>query len=188
MTKQSYYELAHHQIQLNPFPTTEFILDIGGGGEGVIAQLMGNQVIAIDLRRDELEETDNDALKIVMDASDLQFLDASFHMVTAFYTFMYIPIASHQKVFKEVYRVLKPGGRFLVWDGQMPTKPNTEHDIVVMTSTISMPGKTIETGYGCHWPTKALDLDHYLAMGKEHGFSPIKRNGEAGKIFIEFVK
>ena len=32
------------------------ILDIGGGGEGIIGRLYGPQVIAIDYRQDELDE------------------------------------------------------------------------------------------------------------------------------------
>ena len=32
------------------------ILDIGGGGEGVIGRLYGRQVVAIDNRQEELDE------------------------------------------------------------------------------------------------------------------------------------
>jgi 2-polyprenyl-3-methyl-5-hydroxy-6-metoxy-1,4-benzoquinol methylase len=32
------------------------VLDIGGGGEGLISRQAGNNVIAIDLRADELAE------------------------------------------------------------------------------------------------------------------------------------
>jgi hypothetical protein len=45
-------------------------------------------VIAIGGRMDELEETKNDALKIVMDMKELNFLDRTFSTVTAFFTFM----------------------------------------------------------------------------------------------------
>lgn len=188
MTEQSYHELAHHDIRLTALPTTGFILDIGGGGEGVIGSLMGSQVVAIDLRKDELEEADNDSLKIVMDATDLKFLDDSFPTATAFYTLMYMPVDVQEQVFQEVYRVLKPGGHFLAWDGHIPSQHNNDHDVVVITLTIGMPNQTIETGYGCHWPTKELDLNHYLNVGIKQGFTPIKRNMDAGKIFIEFVK
>jgi len=45
-------------------------LDIGGGGEGVIGQMKGKQVIAIDPNRRELEEAADGPLKIVMDARE----------------------------------------------------------------------------------------------------------------------
>ncbi len=58
------------------------ILDIGGGGEGVISRLCGNGVIAIDKRRDELLKSPDIGLKIVMDACNMGFLDCSFDVVT----------------------------------------------------------------------------------------------------------
>ncbi|MHA2027027.1 MAG: class I SAM-dependent methyltransferase, partial [Candidatus Thorarchaeota archaeon] len=67
------------------------ILDVGGGGEGIIGILKGKDVVAIDMRKDELEETTNEALKVVMDARDLKFIDESFTVATIYFTFMYIP-------------------------------------------------------------------------------------------------
>lgn len=52
------------------------ILDVGGGGEGIISRHSGNSVVAIDWRKDELEETEDIGLKIVMDACNMAFLDS----------------------------------------------------------------------------------------------------------------
>ena len=71
------YYLPHHTLELAKLKCEGFILDIGGGGEGVIGKLNGPQVIAIDPSKEELAETQNNALKIVMDASELFFLDNS---------------------------------------------------------------------------------------------------------------
>lgn len=188
MSDQKYYELGNHNIHLEPLPTTGWILDIGGGGEGIIGHLMGKQVIAIDLRKDELEETDNDALKIVMDATNLKFLDASLPMVTAFYSLMYMPIDVQEKVFAEVYRVLEPGGRFLLWDAHIPTRPETDLDIAVINLTVELGGMTGNTGYGCRWPSTELSLEHYAALGKKHGFTVLQETEENGKLFLEYVK
>jgi hypothetical protein len=57
-------------IELSPLETKGFILDIGGGGEGIIGKLNGTQVVAIDTSERELAETKNEALKVVMDATD----------------------------------------------------------------------------------------------------------------------
>lgn len=54
------------------------ILDIGGGGEGVIGRLYTNQVVAIDIRQDELDEAPTGFEKILMDATQLDFKDNSF--------------------------------------------------------------------------------------------------------------
>jgi len=92
-----------YKIDLSNIELKGRILDIGGGGEGVIGQFKGEQVVAIDPNRSELEEAKSTKdLKIVMDAKDLQFLDNTFDTVTAFFTMMYIPIADHKKVFEEM--------------------------------------------------------------------------------------
>ena len=58
------------------------ILDIGGGGEGVIGRLYTNQVVAIDIRQDELDEAPTGFENIMMDATQLDFKYNSFDHIT----------------------------------------------------------------------------------------------------------
>ena len=51
--KAVYFE--RQEVAIPDFAADGFILDIGGGGEGVIGQLKGNQVISIDPYKEELE-------------------------------------------------------------------------------------------------------------------------------------
>jgi SAM-dependent methyltransferase len=102
------------------FQATGYILDIGGGGEGIIGQMKPTQVIAIDLSKRELEEAPAGPLKIVMDATNLKFLDASFDTATAFFSLMYMRPEVQQRVFAEVFRVLTRGGRWIIWDAVIP--------------------------------------------------------------------
>ena len=51
----------------------------------MIGLLKGKQVVAIDSNQDELIEAADGPLKIIMDATRLEFLDDSFNLVTAFY-------------------------------------------------------------------------------------------------------
>ena len=62
---------------------TEPILDLGGGGEGVIGLIYGGQVTAIDNRQEELDEAPKGPVKLVMDAAALAFAGGSFQTVTA---------------------------------------------------------------------------------------------------------
>ena len=82
------YSAETQSIELNPIETDGFILDIGGGGQGIIDKLNGKQVIAIDVNKRELLETQNEALKVVMDATDLKFLPETFDACTYFFSFM----------------------------------------------------------------------------------------------------
>ncbi|UCD06465.1 MAG: methyltransferase domain-containing protein, partial [candidate division WOR-3 bacterium] len=98
--EEEYYAIAKQKIEMTPIETDGYILDIGGGGEGIIGRLNGKQVVAIDTRFDELQETKNDSLKIVMDATDLKFLPSTFDAATSFFSLMYIKKGHHLKVFE----------------------------------------------------------------------------------------
>ena len=111
-------------VELGSIEADGWILALGGGGESVIGQLEGRRVVAIDISRRELEDAPGDALKIVMDARDLQFLDETFDVAASFFTLMYIDGADHRSVFDEVHRVLRPGGRLLIWDAAFGDRPD----------------------------------------------------------------
>ena len=115
-SKDRFFFLEKQDVMVNDFNASRFILDVGGGGEGVIGQLKGKQVVAIDPNRRELEEAADGPLKIVMDAGNMMFLDDAFEVVTSFFTLMYIKGSEHKKIFEEAYRVLESKGRLLIWD------------------------------------------------------------------------
>ena len=110
----SKFETPTTTISIQNFPLDGYLLDAGGGGEGIIGRLKGRVVVSIDPSSEELEEAENDSLEIVMDVRDLDFLDEQFDAVTAFYTTMYIKNEDRNKAFSEMFRVLKPGGHLYI--------------------------------------------------------------------------
>jgi len=79
------YTTKTQTVKLSPIETDGFILDIGGGGEGIVGKLNGGQVVAIDISKRELLETQNEALKVIMDATELKFLPKSIDVCTSFF-------------------------------------------------------------------------------------------------------
>lgn len=121
------------------------ILDIGGGGEGVIGRVYGQKVIAIDNRQEELDEAPDCCQKILMDATDLLFSDEIFDNVTFFYSLMYMTKDTQKRAISEAARVLKQGGRMFIWDSQFPA---AHPDPQIVHLDIHFADKTIHTSYG----------------------------------------
>ncbi|MHA2142817.1 MAG: class I SAM-dependent methyltransferase [Candidatus Thorarchaeota archaeon] len=166
------YQLPHQEVSLSDFPPgEEWILDIGGGGEGIIGRIMGRQVVAIDKKKPELEGTTSDALKLVMDAKELQFLENSFGTVTIFFTLMYMPFEDLDTIFAEIARVLKPGGELLMWDVKVEVPPDIDSKIkyFMVPLTVKLPdGTTDETGYGAY--IRNQDMKSFVTVATAHGF------------------
>lgn len=107
-------------VDLSQLTVPGLVLDVAGGGEGMIGRALGRQVVSIDISRSELEEVSNDALKLVMDAADMSFLDSSFNDATCFFGLMYMPAQLRPRVLAEIFRVLAPGGCLRIWDAEIP--------------------------------------------------------------------
>jgi ubiquinone/menaquinone biosynthesis C-methylase UbiE len=186
-SEEEMFVIDQQSIGLQDFECDGYILDIGGGGEGAIGILKGERVIAIDTRKHELEEAPQGPLKIVMDAKDLQFLDNTFGTVTSFFTLMYVQRIDRKPIIEEVYRVLKPGGNFFIWDVVIPPKSEDKVWFVVPVA-ITVHGRKIETGYGVGWEPREQDLDYYTDLVKTVGFEVVEHTEEDQHFFIHLRK
>ena len=180
-------EFERQPLRVADFPAQGLILDIGGGGEGVIGLIKGEQVVAIDLSRRELAEAPPGPLKLVMDATDLKFIDRSFSTATCFFTFMYMSAEQQAKAMKEAHRVLKPGGRFLVWDVSMPAK-GAQKDVGLFRFRFQLPKEEVQTGYGAFMAAEPHGLKYFIAMAQGAGFEVAAQREEGNTFFLELRK
>jgi SAM-dependent methyltransferase len=189
ISEERIYTFPTLNVVVEDFHASGLILDIGGGGEGVIGQLKHQQVVAIDIVKRELEDAPGKPLlKIVMDARDLKFLDDDFSTATVFFTFMYIDAADHEQVFRELFRVLAPGGRLLIWDVIFPKRLNENKEVALFPLKITLPEKEINTAYGVEWPQEEQGMGHYIALAKKAGFEVITQKEHEGWFFLELMK
>lgn len=101
---------------------------------------------------------------------------------------MYIESEYKEKVFREIYRVLKPEGEFLLWDATIPRYDNGEKDIYAILLSIELDDKVIETGYGGLWPGREQTMELYTSLGRKVGFKVIEENEKGETYFIKFKK
>ena len=184
-----FYVVSQQDLYISDFDSRdEWVLDVGGGGEGIIGMLKGRNVIAIDSLKQELIETNNESLKIVMDAKKLLFLDSTFSYVTAFFTFMYIPIDDFDTIFSELWRVMKPGGKFLVWEPifAIPQQELSKRRAVIFLKIHFPDGKINETGYG--GILRNQNLDSIVKPAQKIGFKVLDKKINDYYFFIKFQK
>lgn len=161
------------------------ILDLGGGGEGVIGRVYGRAVTAIDIRPDELEDAPGDFERICMDARSLEFPDGCFDAVTAFYFLMYLFPEDRGAVFSEAARVLKSGGRMYVWDAAYCSAFPEPH---LVELSIDAAGERIGTTYGVLGEGMCLSRDDVLRRAAEAGLAPAEARAGGGHFYLVFEK
>jgi ubiquinone/menaquinone biosynthesis C-methylase UbiE len=189
MEDNEFYMFDTVELEIKDFETEGFILDIGGGGEGVIGRLKGKDVVAIDNRKEELEETGDGPLKIVMDARDLKFLDNSFCTATLFFSMMYMKNQEdHRKVLSEACRVLKPGGTLHLWDIDLSQRPHTDKEFYIVGLRYRIGDYEAGTRYGMRWPVDCRNVEYYVQLAREAGFHLLSTERKMHTFYLVFAK
>ena len=160
------------------------ILDIGGGGEGIIGRLYPAQVTAIDKYQEELDEAPDGFEKIRMDATQLQFADASFDNVTFFYTLMYMLEEEQRISLNEAVRVLKYGGNIYIWDADIRT---AYPEPFYADLDITLPDALIHTTYAVVKP-EGQTAGSIKKMCLAAGLTLISQKADAGHFCYRFRK
>ena len=96
------------------------VLDLGSGTGAAFDQLLNYETTAIDPDKKMLELNTFEN-KVLGSAENLPFEDNSFDNV--FCCFVWRNVSDTNKALQEVYRVLRPGGRFILLDMTRPKNP-----------------------------------------------------------------
>ncbi len=161
------------------------ILDIGGGGEGIIGRLYKSAVTAVDNMQEELDEAPSCCKKLLMDAAALDFADESFDNVTFFYSLMYMNTDVKAKAIEEACRVLKTGGSLTIWDVEFesayPDAFSVELDII-------LPEENVCTEYGIIGTDVAQSAESIISMCCECELNPLEHEENGGHFHIVLKK
>lgn len=160
------------------------ILDIGGGGEGIIGRLYREQVTAIDNRREELDEAPDGFQKVLMDASKLEYADGSFDHVTFFYTLMYMSEETQHRALHEAARVLKKGGSLHIWDCEIRSAYPEPFCVQV---AVCLPDERVSTTYGII-KQDTQSFSTILKSCSEAGLVPVETCEDSGHFYLRCGK
>lgn len=163
---------------------TGSILDVGGGGEGVIGRLYGPSVIIIDHCQEELDEAPCSCPKLLMDAASLAFADASFENVTFFYSLMYMNRPVQSAAIAEAVRVLKPGGRLLLWDCEIAC---AYPEPFLAELDVRWARERVCTTYGVV-KSDPQSMEDFLNLCRGNGLTLLKTETASGHFYLEFRK
>lgn len=161
------------------------ILDIGGGGEGIIGRLYKSAVTAVDNMQEELDEAPSCCKKLLMDAAALDFADESFDNVTFFYSLMYMSTDVKAKAIEEACRVLKTGGRLTIWDVEFES---AYPDAFSVELDISLLDENIRTEYGIIGTGVAQSSELIMKICRECTLNPLEHEENGGHFHIVLKK
>ncbi|MEV0911252.1 class I SAM-dependent methyltransferase [Streptomyces hokutonensis] len=114
---------SEHEFVLSKVRAGQKVLDIGcGTGRFTVPMAAaGARVSGLDISRAMLDVTEGKLAAQGLsadlhegDMADLPFEDNSFDVVTSMLALMHIPLEDRERVFAEVSRVLKPGGKLVI--------------------------------------------------------------------------
>jgi len=87
---------------------------------------------------------------------------------------MYIPKSEYQKIFKEIYRVLKKDSNLVLWDVIIPKRENQIYEMFSLPLKIRINDIELDSGYGVFWGKKEQDLEYFQKLLKKVGFSEVE--------------
>jgi ubiquinone/menaquinone biosynthesis C-methylase UbiE len=175
----SRYETPIQEIPLKHIQTDGLILDIGGGGEGLVSRIEGAKVCAVDIRMSEIREAQIHAPPsnwFVGDGQHLCFQDGVFGAVTLWFSLGYMSDWSmKRKVLEEVERVLDKDGKLSILASKIPK----DCDHLIFWGKFTLPDGTVsQTGYGVRGGQDQT-LDRVVHLLKSIGFKVSSHdNGE----------
>lgn len=121
-------ELLKHEDTLNPLKILDFGCGDGNSSRYILKHFPNATIYGIDVSEESIAQANQKGLSNVafksFNGADIPFGDNEFDLVFTSMVFHHIEHSLHQEILKEIYRVLKIGGRFYNFEHN-PNNPLT---------------------------------------------------------------
>ncbi|MDD3804310.1 MAG: class I SAM-dependent methyltransferase [bacterium] len=164
-------EIKINDIDFDKVDIKGKIIDIGGGGEGIVEKRFKKNVIAVDKSLRELTETENVSLKVASDGGALPFKDNSFDSAAFFFSMMYMPVSMRIRNLAEVNRVLKNNSSLHIFEPRVICRNYKPIHLIKVRMNVKTGGKRVNASYGSVFAKKSQNLSHFTKIGLLTGFS-----------------
>jgi len=170
--------------QINP---EKIILDIGCGKGGILSEFRGKAkaIIGADVDKESLSKNSLVDEKILASADKLPLESASVDVATA--EFVIEHIENPERVFAEIFRVLKPGGRFIF------ITPNIFNPVMLASRFLPfgihkfLRKKLLQKNEeACFTYYRGNTYGKLTAIGKEAGFSELNLERAGNPEYLAF--
>ena len=162
------------QINLEDLSDSIRILDIGGGGEGLVSRIAGTRVCAVDYRMSEIQEAqihNPPANWFVADGCSLPFKGESFDLCTLWFSLGYMStLTIKRQVIQEAYRSLKQNGIIAI----LASRIDCDDERFIFHALFTLPDGTLsKVGYGVRGKQNQT-ASSICSLLKEIGFEDIQ--------------
>jgi ubiquinone/menaquinone biosynthesis C-methylase UbiE len=173
LTNESSFETSVQRIELKHLPREGLIIDIGGGGEGLVSRIETTRVCAVDINLDKIREAmihGHVSQWILSDGRMLSVKDERFSAATLWFSLGYVrDWASKTQVMSEVARVLKQSGHISILGAKIVC---SEARFVLRTHLHFPDGSVSQMSYGMGGGQKQ-DIETVAKLLQETGYSDI---------------
>ncbi|MHA1926931.1 MAG: methyltransferase domain-containing protein [Candidatus Thorarchaeota archaeon] len=173
MSKESSFETPVQKIELKYLPQEGLIIDIGGGGEGLVSRIEASRVCAVDINLDKIREAmihGQVSQWILSDGRMLSAKNERFRVATLWFSLGYVrDWTAKAQVVSEVDRVLMQSGHISILGAKIAC---SEARFVLRAHLHFPDGSISQMSYGMSGGQKQ-DIETVAKLLQETGYGDI---------------